>query len=232
VAPQDYLCVFLRIRHYPLGWNFVSINTRHATPGRAEVDLSYDQEAKAWYFHRFYDFQPDLNTSHSEVQAEILKIMGFWIQLGVSGFRMDAVPFIIATNGSDQARIAAMLLLTLRGTPTVYYGDEIAMRDVAIAPTQVRDPLGNARLAITKEQYYGCGKGCQRDQCVCARTASPELTAIPHRRTRASKHGHGNRLGWRCRRAGRCCHQPDPLGGRRFGATGTFRHRNRWCSIA
>jgi Alpha amylase, catalytic domain len=173
-----------------------------------------------------------LNTSHPEVQAEILKIMGFWIQLGVSGFRMDAVPFIIATNGSDQARIAAMLLLTLRGTPTVYYGDEIAMRDVAIAPTQVRDPLGNARLAITKEQYYGCGKGCQRDQCVCARTASPELTAIPHRRTRASKHGHGNRLGWRCRRTGRCCHQPDPLGGRRFGATGTFRHRNRWCSIA
>src|SRR5215470_872911 len=48
---------------------------------------SYDQEAKAWYFHRFYDFQPDLNTSHPEVQAEILKLMGFWIQLGVSGFR-------------------------------------------------------------------------------------------------------------------------------------------------
>ena len=59
----------------------------------------YDREAKAWYFHRFYDFQPDLNTSNPEVQAEILKIMGFWIQLGVSGFRMDAVPFIISTKG-------------------------------------------------------------------------------------------------------------------------------------
>ena len=56
--------------------------------------------AKAWYFHRFYDFQPDLNTSNPLVQAEILKIMGFWIQLGVSGFRMDAVPFVIATKGA------------------------------------------------------------------------------------------------------------------------------------
>src|SRR5437763_11939840 len=70
-------------------------------PGVQKSTWSYDREAKAWYFHRFYDFQPDLNTSNPEVQAEILKIMGFWIQLGVSGFRMDAVPFIIATKGPD-----------------------------------------------------------------------------------------------------------------------------------
>jgi maltose alpha-D-glucosyltransferase/alpha-amylase len=68
-------------------------------PGVQKSTWSYDEQAKAWYFHRFYAFQPDLNTSHPEVQAEILKIMGFWIQLGVSGFRMDAVPFIIATKG-------------------------------------------------------------------------------------------------------------------------------------
>jgi maltose alpha-D-glucosyltransferase/alpha-amylase len=42
-----------------------------------------------------------LNTSNPHVQAEILKIMGFWIQLGVSGFRMDAVPFVIATKGPE-----------------------------------------------------------------------------------------------------------------------------------
>jgi maltose alpha-D-glucosyltransferase/alpha-amylase len=73
-------------------------------PGVQKSTWTYDQEAKAWYFHRFYDFQPDLNTSHPEVQAEILKIMGFWIQLGVSGFRMDAVPFIIATKGPKVAK--------------------------------------------------------------------------------------------------------------------------------
>src|SRR5215475_7084473 len=68
-------------------------------PGVQKSTWTYDNEARAYYFHRFYEFQPDFNTSHPEVQAEILKIMGFWIQLGVSGFRMDAVPFVIATKG-------------------------------------------------------------------------------------------------------------------------------------
>src|SRR5256885_1104101 len=76
-----------------------SANTGMVFPGVQKSTWSHDKEAGAWYFHRFYDFQPDLNTSNPEVQAEILKIMGFWIQLGVSGFRMDAVPFVIATKG-------------------------------------------------------------------------------------------------------------------------------------
>jgi maltose alpha-D-glucosyltransferase / alpha-amylase len=69
-------------------------------PGVQKSTWTHDKEAKAWFFHRFYDFQPDLNTSNPYVQAEILKIMGFWIQLGVSGFRMDAVPFVISTKGA------------------------------------------------------------------------------------------------------------------------------------
>src|SRR5437868_968036 len=70
-------------------------------PGVQKSTWSYHPKARSWYFHRFYQFQPDLNTSNPHVQAEILKIMGFWIQLGVSGFRMDAVPFVIATKGAD-----------------------------------------------------------------------------------------------------------------------------------
>ena len=50
-------------------------------------------------------------------------------------------PRVASRVGHDQARVAAMLLLTLRGTPTLYYGDEIGMRQVAIAPDQVRDPF-------------------------------------------------------------------------------------------
>jgi maltose alpha-D-glucosyltransferase / alpha-amylase len=68
-------------------------------PGVQKSTWNYDSVARQWYFHRFYEFQPDLNTSNPDVQAEIYKIMGFWIQLGVSGFRMDAVPFVIATKG-------------------------------------------------------------------------------------------------------------------------------------
>ena len=73
-------------------------------PGVQKSTWDYDKVARQYYFHRFYDFQPDLNTTNPEVQAEILKIMGFWLQLGVSGFRMDAVPFVIAKKGADVTR--------------------------------------------------------------------------------------------------------------------------------
>lgn len=73
-------------------------------PGVQKSTWTYEKTAKRWYFHRFYDFQPDLNTSHPEVQAEILKIMGFWLQLGVDGFRMDAAPFVIAKKGATVTR--------------------------------------------------------------------------------------------------------------------------------
>jgi maltose alpha-D-glucosyltransferase/alpha-amylase len=73
-------------------------------PGVQKSIWTWEKTARAYYFHRFYDFQPDLNTANPEVQAEILKIMGFWLQLGVDGFRMDAVPFVIAKKGADQAR--------------------------------------------------------------------------------------------------------------------------------
>jgi len=79
-------------------------NTGMVFPGVQKTTWSYEKTAKRWYFHRFYDFQPDLNTTHPDVQAEILKIMGFWLQLGVDGFRMDAVPFVIAQKGADLKR--------------------------------------------------------------------------------------------------------------------------------
>jgi alpha-glucosidase len=50
-------------------------------------------------------------------------------------------PRLATRIGSDQARVAAMLLMTLRGTPTLYYGDEIGMQQAAILPDQVRDPF-------------------------------------------------------------------------------------------
>ena len=73
-------------------------------PGVQKSTWSYEKTARKWYFHRFYDFQPDLNTTNPEVQAEILKIMGFWLQLGVDGFRMDAVPFVISQKGAAVKR--------------------------------------------------------------------------------------------------------------------------------
>jgi alpha-glucosidase len=64
-------------------------------------------------------------------------------------------PRVASRVGKEQARVAAMLLLTLRGTPTLYYGDEIGMHQVAIAPDQVRDPF--------EKNVPGIGVG--RDGC-------------------------------------------------------------------
>lgn len=57
--------------------------------------------ASAWYYHRFYDFEPDLNVGNDAVQAEIESLMGCWLALGVAGFRMDATPFIIELTEPD-----------------------------------------------------------------------------------------------------------------------------------
>jgi maltose alpha-D-glucosyltransferase/alpha-amylase len=64
-------------------------------PGEQTETWSFDDQSKAWYFHRFYEFQPDLNWSNPAVRDEIKKVMGFWLQLGASGFRVDAAPFVL-----------------------------------------------------------------------------------------------------------------------------------------
>jgi maltose alpha-D-glucosyltransferase / alpha-amylase len=69
-------------------------------PGVQKTTWSFDDAAGLWYFHRFYDHQPDLNTSHPAVRNEITRIMGYWLELGVAGFRMDAVPFVVERKGA------------------------------------------------------------------------------------------------------------------------------------
>jgi maltose alpha-D-glucosyltransferase/alpha-amylase len=111
-------------------------NTGMVFPGVQKTTWSYDKEARAYYFHRFYDFQPDLNTSNPEVQAEILKIMGFWIQQGVSGFRMDAVPFIISTKGANVKRPVEQwdMLRTFREFLQWRQGDCIILAEANVLP--------------------------------------------------------------------------------------------------
>lgn len=74
-------------------------------PGVQKETWSFDKAAKEWYYHRFYNFQPDLNTENPEVRTEIQRIMGYFLELGVSGFRVDAVPFVIESSDPDKKRI-------------------------------------------------------------------------------------------------------------------------------
>jgi len=115
-------------------------------PGVQKSTWNYDKLAKAWYFHRFYDFQPDLNTSNPRVQAEILKIMGFWIQLGVSGFRMDAVPFVIGTKGAT-VRVPTEqydMLRTFREFLSWRQGDAIVLAEANVLPKTDMEYFGTS----------------------------------------------------------------------------------------
>jgi len=115
-------------------------------PGIQKSTWDYDDVAKAWYFHRFYDFQPDLNTSNPNVQSEILKIMGFWLQLGVSGFRMDAVPFVISKKGAKAQRAAQQydMLRVFREFLTWREGDAIILAEANVLPHVDMDYFGSS----------------------------------------------------------------------------------------
>jgi trehalose synthase len=63
----------------------------------------YDETTEQYYLHRFYKEQPDLNVANPAVRDEIARIMGFWTELGISGFRVDAVPFLLETAEQDDA---------------------------------------------------------------------------------------------------------------------------------
>jgi maltose alpha-D-glucosyltransferase / alpha-amylase len=71
-------------------------------PGVQKATWTLDKKSRGYYHHRFHKFQPDLNIDNPEVRAEIMRIMGFWIELGVQGFRVDAVPFILETHKGNQ----------------------------------------------------------------------------------------------------------------------------------
>jgi maltose alpha-D-glucosyltransferase/alpha-amylase len=123
-----------------------SANTGMVFPGVQKSTWTRDKVAGAWYFHRFYDFQPDLNTSNPRVQAEILKIMGFWIQLGVSGFRMDAVPFVIATKGAKVRKPVEQydMLRAFREFLQWRQGDAIILAEANVRPATDMNYFGEA----------------------------------------------------------------------------------------
>src|SRR5690606_34558593 len=58
-----------------------------------------DERTSEWYLHHFYSHQPDLNVANPAVRDEIMKVVGFWLELGVDGFRVDAVPFFLEDVG-------------------------------------------------------------------------------------------------------------------------------------
>jgi maltose alpha-D-glucosyltransferase/alpha-amylase len=112
-------------------------------PGTQKSTWSYDSEAREYFYHRFYDFQPDLNIENPAVQEEVRKIMGYWLQLGVSGFRVDAVPFVIESiPGKGPPRKSFHYLRELHDFLQWRTGDAILLAEANILPEENQDYFG------------------------------------------------------------------------------------------
>lgn len=62
---------------------------------------SWDEEAKAFYWHRFYSHQPDLNFDNPQVHQAVLDVLDFWLEMGVDGLRLDAIPYLYEREGTN-----------------------------------------------------------------------------------------------------------------------------------
>ena len=104
-------------------------------PGEQKETWTYSEQARAWYFHRFYDFQPDLNWTNPAVRAEIGKVMAFWLQLGASGFRIDAAPFVLeqVTAGVDPGPLDFTILDNWRQEVQWHTGDAVLLCEANVS---------------------------------------------------------------------------------------------------
>ena len=124
--------------------------------GRAEVVFpdkedsiwERDERTGEWFLHHFYKTQPDLNVANPAVQEEIARTLGFWLELGVSGFRIDAVPFMFATDtypGSEPGGFDPQRYLKdVRDFVTRRLGDAALLGEVNLPYPQQKDFFGGA----------------------------------------------------------------------------------------
>jgi len=112
---------------------------------------TWDPVAHAYFWHRFYSHQPDLNFDNPAVHREILRIFEFWLNLGVDGFRLDAVPYLYEREGTSCESLPEThaYLKKLRAHLDTKYGDRMLLAEANQWPEE----------AVT---YFGSGKG---DEC-------------------------------------------------------------------
>jgi trehalose synthase len=114
-------------------------------PDAEDSIWSWDKEARQWYLHHFYSHQPDLNFANRDVRREIAKVAGFWLELGVDGFRVDAVPFLLETGGIPGVEDLDPhdMLRDLRHFIGRRRGAAMLLGEVNLPPKPLRDYFGD-----------------------------------------------------------------------------------------
>ncbi|HET9740639.1 MAG TPA: alpha-amylase family protein [Solirubrobacteraceae bacterium] len=114
-------------------------------PDKEESNWAWDEQAGQYYLHRFYSHQPDLNVANPQVRDELAQVMGFWLAQGLSGFRVDAVPFLIEPTGLPEGAIVDPheLLRDLRRHLNRRNGEAVLLGEVNLPAKDVRAFLGD-----------------------------------------------------------------------------------------
>jgi maltose alpha-D-glucosyltransferase / alpha-amylase len=106
---------------------------------------TWDEQAGQFFWHRFYSSQPDLNFDNPKVQEEMLNIARFWLDLGIDGFRADAVPYLFEREGTNCENLPEThaYLKQLRAFMDEHYPDRILLCEANQWPEDVRPYFGN-----------------------------------------------------------------------------------------
>jgi trehalose synthase len=114
-------------------------------PDQENSNWAWDEQAGQYYLHRFYSHQPDLNVANPEVRDELAQVMAFWVKQGLSGFRVDAVPFLIEPTGLPEGAIhdPHKLLRDLRAFLDRRDGEAALLGEVNLPADQQRAFLGD-----------------------------------------------------------------------------------------
>ena len=152
---------FQRARHAPLGSVerdfYVWSDTDDKFPGVRIIfsdtetsNWTWDPVAKAYFWHRFFSHQPDLNFDNPLVLEEMLAAMRFWLDMGVDALRMDAIPYLVERDGTSCENLpdTHAIIKKFRAAMDAEYSNRFVLAEANQWPTDVRP-------------YFGDGDECQ-----------------------------------------------------------------------
>ncbi|MDP8985612.1 MAG: maltose alpha-D-glucosyltransferase [Pseudomonadota bacterium] len=106
---------------------------------------TWDPVAKAYYWHRFFSHQPDLNFDNPRVLEAVLQIMRFWLDMGVDGFRLDAIPYLVEREGTNNENLRETheVIKKLRAAIDANYRNRFLLAEANQWPEDVREYFGD-----------------------------------------------------------------------------------------
>ena len=107
---------------------------------------TWDDLAQQYYWHRFFSHQPDLNFDNPKVLKAIFKTMRFWLDMGVDGFRLDAIPYLVERDGTNNENLPEThtVIKQIRALIDEHYAGKLLLAEANQWPEDVREYFGNA----------------------------------------------------------------------------------------